>query len=158
MRYMKKIFKICLKDDAYTYIETFLLLLILGVISGVIYTNTRSISIFTTKSQNELMVKNDLLNMKLLLHEEIQKIQHPWFLKEYEFIEDTGSLEMFYYKGLKDQSLLIEFGENGLRISGNGEDLFLSPNLKGTFSFSYGFILYKEEEIILTFPLGVILV
>ncbi len=158
MKYMKKIFKIFLKDDGYTFIETFLLLLILGVISGVIYTNTRSISLFTTKSQNELMVKNDLLNMKLIMLEEIQKIRHPWFLKEYDYLEDTGTLEIFYYTGSKEISILFEYGENGLRVTGNGEDLFLSTNLKGSISLNDGFITYKQEDIILIFPLGVILV
>ncbi len=158
MKYTKKIFKICLKDDGYTFIEIFLLLLILGVISGIIYTNTKSISLFTTESQNELLIKNDLLNMRLLLQEELQKVQHPWFLRDYELIEDIGSIEIFYYTGLKDASLLLEYGDEGLWISGNGEHIFQSVNLKGSIQFSGGFITYSEENFIITLPLGVILV
>ncbi|QEN05060.1 hypothetical protein EW093_10180 [Thiospirochaeta perfilievii] len=155
---MKSLFKIFFKDDGYTFIETFITILILGLLSTIIYINSSTIQSFTSSSVDKLIVKNDLLHLKLLLKEEASRVKQPWFLSQYNYTLEGGILTLNYYNGLKNNTLIITTGVEGIIVESEKKALYSSKNLTGDIDFKDGFILYTQDNIEFKFPLGVIIV
>jgi len=155
---MKSLFKIFFKDDGYTFIETFITILILGLLSTIIYINSSTIQSFTSSSVDKLIVKNDLLHLELLLTEEASRVKQPWFLSQYNYTLEGGILTLNYYNGLKDNTLIITTGVEGIIVESEKKAQYSSKNLTGDIDFKDGFILYTQDNIEFKFPLGVIIV
>lgn len=143
------------KNEGYTFIEIFIVILIMGVISTVIYTNISTISVSVSQSRHNLAKYNDLLNLKIVLDQEIQNIKPPWFLKEYKFDLKDNYLEIFYYLGKKENSLLFEYSDECICIKYNESVIFESENLNGKFFLEDNKLYYIDNDRTLTFQLGV---
>lgn len=143
---MNRVWKIFSRSDGYTYMETFITIIILGLITATLYTQYSRIEEFLLMGQKELQLHSDNLNLRLVMLEEVQKIKHPWFLKEYLLEEEEGVLKLFYYKG--DPELFIDFiyGDDGIIISNSDGILFQSEHCNGSFEFEEGKVYYRDQN------------
>lgn len=153
-----KILKILSRNEGYTFIEVFISLILIGLISTIIATNYGIITNRLNRGRDNLIISYEQLCLKLIVSNECQKIKPPWFLRRYEVIRTGGSIEVFYYNGIKEDSLKISFLEgDGITVSGGGVSVYHSENLEGSFEFSGTEIIYTEGDILLRFPFGVFL-
>lgn len=143
---MKKVWKIFSQSDGYTYIETFITIIILGLITATIYTQYNKIENFLLKGQNKLQIHADHLNLRLILLGEVQEVRTPWFYKEYKIDEEEGNIKLYYYRGEPELYLDITFNDDGITISTTDELLFQSKYCKGSFKFEDGTLYYRDEN------------
>lgn len=152
---MTKVIKKFSNSDGYTFIELFMTILIIALISSVIYTNSSTITDSMIKSKNHLASKYDLIRLKLILGEETQKITPPWFMKEHKIINNGNSVDIYYYNGNKDDYIRILSSENGISILINESEIFNSSNLKGEIKIDLNYIIYSDIDNEIIFPFGV---
>lgn len=144
-------------EEGYTFIEIFITILILGLISTIIYVNGSTILNSITKGDEELKTSYALTTLILTLNSEAQNITPLWFLDEYKVETEGDSLKIYYYNGDKNKVLSLTSNDSGVTISNNRGILFYSELLTGNFSFKESKIVYSLNERILTFALGVTL-
>lgn len=142
---MKKVFRIFLNDEGYTYIETFITIIIVLLISTVIYTQAEGINSFIKSSRGDLQATYDNLKLKVTLLEEVQNIRPPWFHNENNIEETDEYLRLYYYNG--DPIQYLEFSTSeGVLISSSDSILFQSTLCNGTFSFVNNILLYEDNK------------
>ena len=144
-------------DAGYSFIEVFITILVIALISSIIYTNSSKITESIGKGSRELSRSYDLTTLIVTLDREAQRVTTPWFLNSHKIEEDGSGIKLYYYNGDVDSYLLLESGENGLTISNSSSTLFRSKNLIGSFTFDESIIIYTQDGIELKFQLGVIL-
>lgn len=154
---MIKLLKNISNDDGYSFIEVFVAVILIGIISTIIYINGSQITDSITQGKNSLNKKFDLISLKLILKDESQKVRTPWFNKEYLYKSSENELILYYYNGNKDKYLKMETTDYGVKISSDTDIIYSSDKLTGTFSLKGSYITYKDEDRTFIFPLGVIL-
>jgi len=136
---------ILLKSDGYTITEVIVTLLIISIISTILFSNSSKIEDVIFKSKNELNIKIEEIKLINILNQEVQNIQQPWFLDDYLVEEKNNSIEFFYYKGIKESSLLLDFKDK-VSIIIDGRKIYESKKLVATFNFNDGFINMKTDK------------
>ncbi len=153
---MKRLLNI-LNDDGYSFIEVFITLLIVCLISTIILLNSNTITKSINDSNLVLAEKNDFIQLRIILKEEAEEIIHPWFLKEYKVVLNSETLDIYYYHGDKNRCLTLYSGVNGVEIRDKNSIIFKSLILKGKFTFEDSLVTYADENGTIYFTLGVIL-
>lgn len=154
---MTKHLKNISNEDGYTFIEIFVAVIIIGIISTIVIINSSQITDSITQGKQSLSKKMNLITLKLVLKEEAQKINTTWFLKEHVYESNENKLIVYYYNGSKEDFLTLESTDYGIKISNSDGVIYSSNKLNGTFSIDGSFIMYKDDERTLSFPLGVFL-
>ncbi|MGL1892033.1 MAG: hypothetical protein OCD02_10420 [Spirochaetaceae bacterium] len=152
-----KALKILYNDKGYTFIEVFITVLIVSLISTVLYTNSNQILTSLNKGTHNLKRSYDLLNLRHTLFFEAQNIMTPWFYTEHSIVQEQGFIEVFYYMGLPDYSIKISSSESGTFIYINDNIIYESKYLVGSFTITESAIKFVSEDIEFSFVLGVIL-
>lgn len=153
---MKRIIRLFSRSDGYTFIETFIYMLMTLILSGIIYSNSSRISTYISANRDELLSHYNLLKLNLTLKSEISRVKPPWFLSGYNENLSDNRIELPYYKGVRESILILEKDEKSITLTaGNSSETF--NYLDGALEFSNGFIIYRERGIKLIFPLGVII-
>ena len=144
-------------DAGYSFIEVFIAILIIALISSIIYINSSRILESIGKGSRELSRRYDLTNLIVILDREAQRVTTPWFLNSHKVEKSGSSIKLYYYNGDVDSYLLLESGEHGITISNSSSTLFSSKNLIGSFTIEGSTIIYTQGDIELKFQLGVTL-
>lgn len=155
---MMKILKNFSKNEGYSFIDIFILLLFISLISTIIYTNSTDITRATSKTLYILNSNYDLLRLRVILTKECQSIKPPYFIGKHLYTKKLDSIDVYYYNGYKEQYLTIEINKDKLKIYTNSSLIFSSSNLFGTFTLEENYLNYVENNIKFSFPLGVIFV
>lgn len=145
-------------DNGYTFIEIFIVILIIGLISTVIFTNSSKIQGLMDNTRVTLQEMDELLSLQLIVSSEAQKIKPPWFLKEYKYTKEDNLLRVNYYIGDMESELILDSSNGEITITSTAGILFHSNKLQGSFNISDNFIVFTHEKLELVFPLGVFLV
>lgn len=143
---MKKVWKIFSQSDGYTYIETFITIIILSLITATLFTQYSDIKEFLVKGQLELQSHYEKMQLRVVILEEVQKIRNPWFMKEYNLEEEEGKLKLYYYLGDPELFLEFQYGEGGVTISSKDGYIFQSETSLGSFEFKKGVLYYLDEH------------
>lgn len=141
-------------DEGFTFIEVFIAVVLIGILSTIILISSNRIVSSMNQGKENLDKRYQLLSLRLLLKKETQNIINPWFLKEYEVEESKDGIILYYYKGKKESFLELQSSEAGVSIITDEETLFSSDVLKGKFTFEDNYIIYKFNETVFIFPLG----
>lgn len=145
-------------NDGYTFIEIFMVLLIISLVSTIIYTNINKITDSINKSKVKLDSKYNLLKLQLIVSEELQKVKTPHLLNEHLIILESDCIILYYYEGDKESYIKLESMEEQINIY-IGELLLSSfYNLKGMLILKKNYVIYKEDDFEMIFPLGTFIV
>lgn len=151
---MMKTLKKLSSDKGFTFIEVFIAVVLIGILSTIILISSNRIVSSMNQGKENLDKRYQLLSLRLLLKKETQNIINPWFLKDYKIEDSKDGIILYYYKGNKDSYLELQSNEVGVTIITDDETLFASDTLKGKFTFEDNCIIYKFEDIMFIFPLG----
>lgn len=152
---MMKPLKKLSSDEGFTFIEVFITVIIIAILSSIILINSTTILNSINQGKRDLSYKYQLINLRLLLKKEASNILTPWFLREYKVEEINSGIKIYYYNGDKESYLELTALEEGVVIKNDDNILFSSTNLKGEFIFKESFIVYKDGDREFIFPLGV---
>lgn len=154
---MMDILKKFLKSDGYSFIEIFIVIIIISLISTMLLVNSNKISTTIFESKKNLSIKHDLIKLRIVLKNECQKVTPPWFINAIPNEITKESMKIFYYRGDKDQFLEILTLDSGTTVKQGDLILFHSENIKGNFAVSNNLLSFTFEDYSFVFNFGVVI-
>lgn len=154
---MTRILKSFSRSDGYSFIEIFIVLIIVSLLSSLLLVNGNKITGIINKGRHELNVKYDLIKLREILGNEAKNVTPPWFLKTLPIEIEKDEIKISYYNGDKEDFLIIIKNEKGISVRNNDDILYSSSILNGKFTVTNSYITYTQDKYNFIFSFGVFL-
>lgn len=145
------------RNEGYSFIEIFIVLIIVSLISTLLLVNSNKITSTINKGKENLQIKHDLIKLRIVLEKECQKIQPIWFSSSIPHEYNGNNIKIYYYNGDKDSYLEILKTVDFIQINHRDNILFYSEQINGNFSISNKYLGFTFKEYNFKFNFGVII-